>query len=80
MKHVRVRNLTEAVGAEAFLNELFNLANINFNATIDTTLGFGRTDETSGAETKLSQFRPVRPNLSIQSPLLPDVPGFSFSH
>lgn len=64
--------------AQAFIDQVANLANTEFLVSIPASLGFGLTDYTNDALDKINNQKPVRPTFSDIDVLAPTAPVVAF--
>jgi predicted nucleic acid-binding Zn-ribbon protein len=67
------------VQANAFINQVANLANQDFPVTVPADLGYGRSGITDSAKAELDGQRPTRPTIPGITVTAPDAPTFDFT-
>jgi len=65
--------------AQAFIDQVANMANTEFSVSVPVSLGFGLTDYTDDALDKINNVRPVKPIFDDIEALSPSAPIVSFA-
>lgn len=65
--------------AQGFINQVANLANVEFSIDLPTQLGFGLTDIVDDAQGQILARTPARPSFAAISASLPSAPAISFT-